>query len=1103
MQEFSIQLCAGEDGAVSIAASCNSQKWEHVAPAEAVTALHRQLEQFQSLFGSGHRPLADRIALAELGTSLCDTFLQPFYHAITELTDGHSRRLLFSSSDSVCLNLPWELLPGADGGFLVADARYAIRRSVRQTLLPAASGPAAPPLRILFMACAPLDLTGLDYEKEEEAILRIVHKLGAKVHLEVAEAGTFDELHDLIIEHRPHIVHLSGHASVDAGVGSFAFENERGQLDSRNAREVAAQLFAGTGVRLVFVNGCETAQAATAGVCQTLTATGHVPLALGWGASIADDLATEFAREVFHIVAAGQPIDQAVAAARVALLQRGTIREGNIELLDASFALPQLYAAEGVDALVDHQRTPDAPPRPGVSYQLLGDNIRGLREGFVGRRRQLQRTRPALHSGEKNIVLLTGIGGAGKSTLATRLANRCAQDGFRIVAVQARREEAAQFGLRLVTELAKACQRMGRGSDEQMLLDGKRPLGYRLELAVEVLNEAKILLVLDNLEALMPAPPATHTWESPDVTAFFTALTSRLTGQGRAILTCRYLPQGLDPAQPNLAHEPMPDFTEADFFKYLRRHPTVFKRIDNGELSRQLIETFYRKLGATPRFVEQASAILGTLEADRLEEQLESLAAPAQGSSGDDLWRLQQKYFRDLFLPQLYESLSEPYRLALCRLAAVQEALPSDGVAQVSGLDSADEFLGQCVGRSLLQRFGESGEVDLFAIYPLQRDFFTDPLRLPEEAHREAHLAAAAFFRECYESDREEDLRISFMAELFTCLYHFTAADDLGGQIWAVDKIARPLIRHAEYGRALDLVSPFLEKARHIDLLAIAARCALDTGEWKRARELYSEEIKSRTDSSDRQGEADVWHNLGTIEMHEGNIPAARDNFAKSLSIRQIIGDRSGEAATWHNLAAIEILEGRYTAAREYFAKTLSIMKIIGNEVGEAATWHGLASIDLNEGNYSAARDNFAKSLSIKQAIGDRAGEAATWHQLATIDSREGNYSAARDKLAKSLFISQAIGDRASEATTLFQLGSVSWNAGRREIGIQIVAACFVIEKSIGSGGINETIESGLVPMAFELQLNEAQLRETIAAAAKHYQHDRCATLVKQAFDGW
>ena len=415
----------------------------------------------------------------------------------------------------------------------------------------------------------------LDYEKEEETILRIADRLGGKVHLDIAESGTFDELGDLVSSLKPHVVHLSGHGVMQDGVGHFAFEDERGREDAHDGREMAERLFAGSGVHLVFVSGCQSAQAGAAGLCQRLTVVGHVPLALGWGASIADDRATDFARSLYHDLASGQPMDRAVAAARRDLLEKGRVRIGGTELLDASFALPQLYAAEAADELVDEHRPPVRPERPGIRYELLGDNIRGLREGFVGRRRVLQRTRPALQAGEKTVLLLTGIGGAGKSTLATRLANRCKQDGWRMVAVQARREEAPQFCLRLTGELATACQRLGREADERLLRDGERPMADRLRLAVEILNEARILLVLDNLEALMPLPPAPPRWEDPDFASFFRELTSRLTGLGRAILTCRYLPEGFDAEQPNLAHEHLPDFTEADFFKYLRRHDKV------------------------------------------------------------------------------------------------------------------------------------------------------------------------------------------------------------------------------------------------------------------------------------------------------------------------------------------------------------------------------------------------------------------------------------------------------------------------------------------------------------------------------------------------
>lgn len=401
-----VTLNSQADGGIAVTAVNGHREFGHRVPAEALRRVRHLTDGLLEDFEQGQRPLADPVALAQLGAGLRDTFFLPFYGDFLDQLGQGEARLHFASSVPDCLNLPWELLPGRDGSFLVADGRIALRRGARTDLPPPVGGLVAPPLRILFCACAPLDphLPSLDYEKED-AILRIADKLGGRIHLEIAEAGAFDELRELISERKPHVVHLSGHGSARDGIGRFAFESDRGREDGHEGLEMAERLFAGRGVRLVFVSGCQSAHAGVAGLCQSLTGAGHVPLALGWGASIADDRATQFARCFHHELAVGRPVDRAVAAARRDLLEHGRIRLGGADLLDASFALPQLYAAEAADELVDDRRPPERPDRPGVRYELLGDNIRGLREGFVGRRRVLQRTRPALRDGSKTAML--------------------------------------------------------------------------------------------------------------------------------------------------------------------------------------------------------------------------------------------------------------------------------------------------------------------------------------------------------------------------------------------------------------------------------------------------------------------------------------------------------------------------------------------------------------------------------------------------------------------------------------------------------------------------------------------------------------------------
>jgi len=1027
MKALCIQLLIETDGACPIDIVCEDNTWAYRAEAEAVKAILASARQLVNVYESGHSPLLDPVDANALGRQLADTFLAPLYAEATGPMAQPGGALLFTSPEAELLNLPWELLPGPTNTFITADARWSIRRTTRDPLPDSTQPPVARPLRILFTACAPTDLTNLDFEKEEEAMLNVVGRLGDRVHLDIAEAGTFDELRDLITEYKPHVVHLSGHGVLSDGIGHFAFENERGEADLRDAHEMAAQLFAGRGVRLVFVSGCQTAQAGAAGVCQRLTADGHIPAAMGWGASIGDRHAIEFAGNFYHELAVGCSLDDAVSQARVALLHRCKKQDGGVDLLDARFALPQIYAGEGLHQLVDESLERKPPSRPGVQRQLLGDYIQGLREGFVGRRRILQKTRPVLCSGEKHLILLTGIGGAGKSTLATRLANRFQEDGYQVAAIQAREAEPTPFGLRVLTEIADACQRLDLDRDERMLRDGERPMADRLRLAVKVLNEAKILLVLDNLESILVPPPAAPTWLDLEFANFFNELQRRLTGTGRAILTCRYAPEGFNANALNLFHEPLPDFTEASFLKYLCRHKAVAARIERGELSSDLLSLFHQNLGSTPRFIEQSCAILAEIDPEALREQLEAVDNPAPDLDDDRLLELRQAYFRDLFLPQLYDSLSPEHRNALSRLSVTAVPLPLDGVSLVAGFGEgrATDAVAAWLSRALIQRFGESGEMTLYAIYPLQRAFLLCRKRLEEEVQRRAHKEMSRFLRKSYETNHRFDPTMSAESLWAHCLYHADSGEDIDCCRWAATRLANKLLRLAEYQPALDLIEPLLLRDRSPDLLKVTADILEAMGEWKRARQYYEEALATFHALHDRAAESSTLHQLASLDCREGDYGKARRLFEQVMELRVELGDVAGEAATWHQIASIDIAEGDYVSARTKLEKSISLKQTSSNFDTIAVSLDNIAIIDTFEGDYSNARKRLLECLELRCDAADRAGFAGGLHNLACLDFREGEYGAAREKFKESLRLKQLIEDRAGEQATIINLASI------------------------------------------------------------------------------
>ncbi len=153
------------------------------------------------------------------------------------------------------------------------------------------------------------------------------------------------------------------------------------------------------------------------GICQSLVGA-EVPLAVGWAASIADDLATNFARTFYKTLKDGQPVDRALLLARQEAW-KACEKQG-----DPSWTLPVLYSATSQSQIFDPNKPSEVLTRQNNGSGCPARHERGLCRAFVGRRREQQRLLPALRSGDLQVVIITGMGGSGKSTLATRLARR-------------------------------------------------------------------------------------------------------------------------------------------------------------------------------------------------------------------------------------------------------------------------------------------------------------------------------------------------------------------------------------------------------------------------------------------------------------------------------------------------------------------------------------------------------------------------------------------------------------------------------------------------------------------------------------------------------
>ncbi|MCP4534450.1 MAG: CHAT domain-containing protein, partial [Delftia sp.] len=210
-------------------------------------------------------------------------------------------------------DLPWELLRDKNT-YRCGHLEHPFTPVRRGSNDGAGGGEAANrPLRVLFMACSPLDVKPvLEFENEERIILDatkdqtlelVVEESGSleglKRRLEWAGSGYFD------------VIHITGHGDVVDGVPCMLMEDDLGQRQDATAQDIADTM-AGTWPRMMFLSGCKTGMSGSDGAMTSLAealVVSGAPAVLGWALPVGDQWASLMAAQLYHRLAIGVRVD--------------------------------------------------------------------------------------------------------------------------------------------------------------------------------------------------------------------------------------------------------------------------------------------------------------------------------------------------------------------------------------------------------------------------------------------------------------------------------------------------------------------------------------------------------------------------------------------------------------------------------------------------------------------------------------------------------------------------------------------------------------------------------------------------------------------------
>ncbi|MCC5897456.1 MAG: CHAT domain-containing protein, partial [Phormidium sp. BM_Day4_Bin.17] len=751
-------------------------------------------------------------------------------------------------------HLPWELLH--DGaGFLVErrNPRVVPMRwqgdNASETLPP----PAPRPLHLLFMATSPEGVNVLNYEEEEGRILEATAK--KPLTLTVEESGCLSELGELLEDYEVgaiDVVHLTGHGTLRDGVPCFVTESEVGDPCYSNAEDLIDSFGTRT-PSLLFLSACETGLAQNEGnipsLAEQLLQEG-MKTVLAWGRPVLDRDATAAAAALYGGLAAGDNLADALSKTYQALLKDKA----------RDWYLLRCYGAGTVPvALVTAPRRQRAmAPRPRIRDRNLdpeGRKLVATAGEFVGRRRAIQSSLQALKYDPDYLgVLIYGMGGLGKSTLAKRLSDRLS-DYTLLVWIDPMDSDS------LLKRLSKEM-----GSDPKIWdilqdQDLQHQPELRLRRAFNYLDEmnrredqpqTRLLLLFDDFENSLEPHQGGYV-PTPEAAAVLEMLLDTLGHSQtphRLLITSRYrfdFPQ-IDSLYP----QPLDCLDEVEVRKKCQKL-SLFSDETQGNtktLEPELREEALRLADGYPRLLEWLNQILQDEDINR-REILAQLAAERAVELREQV-----------LAAALWEQVDEPMRQMLQRGLVYELPVPEAALRAVcEGIGGLEALIDRAKGLGLL-------EVSPDASVRVPRLL---PVELPEEVTPLQAEAAKVLYRlwwhEAESATEAQRLEI-----------HRLAVAGGEGKIAAdiTQALASRWIKQSRFRETRQLCCQTLTVIEDYGTVHQLARAEERLGEVEEARSHYRRAQELCPEEDEREGAA-IIHNQAGIYAQQGQVQEALD----------------------------------------------------------------------------------------------------------------------------------------------------------------------------------------------------------------------------------